>query len=119
MYKSTSHNSREGFFSNDEDEEEYVPQEKTEADYMVEEKEKASAELKRVFRNWHHIEISLPAEFPEADLEDKVHVDLMSLNMGKFYLKILTGTLTALNWLLAPDWGTERREFCRARHVCF
>jgi hypothetical protein len=62
---------------------------------VAEDKEKASAEFKRVFRNWHHLEISWSAEFLEADLEDKVPLDLindlMPLNMGKVYLKILTG----------------------------
>jgi hypothetical protein len=52
MYKSLSHNSREGFFSDDEDDEdEYVPLVKTEAGYVAEDKENASAEFKRVFRN--------------------------------------------------------------------
>jgi hypothetical protein len=92
MFNSTSHNSAEGFFSDDEDdEEEYVPPVKT----VAEDKEKASAELKIVFKNWFHLEISWSAEFPEADLEDKVPLDLindlMPLNMGKLYLKILTG----------------------------
>jgi hypothetical protein len=105
MFKSTSHNSAEGFFSDDEDDEdECVPPVKTEEDYVAEDKEKASAEFKIVFKNWFHLEISWSAEFPEADLEDKVPLDLINdltqINIG--YLKILTGDPDRTKFVFLP-----------------
>jgi hypothetical protein len=94
-YGAASHDAREGFFSDDEDDdEEDVPPAKTEETHVAEDKVAASNEFKKVFRTWYNFQVDWAAEFPEANLTGKVELDLihdlMPLNMGKLYLKIIT-----------------------------
>jgi hypothetical protein len=94
-YGAASHDAREGFFSDDEDDdEEDVPPAKTEETHVTEDKASASTEFKMVFRTWYNFQVDWATEFPEANLTGKIELDLihdlMPLNMGKLYLKIIT-----------------------------
>jgi hypothetical protein len=81
----------DGTDSDDDKDEEVV--EKTEADFAAEDKVAAEAEFKQVFKTWMMLKVDWPAAFPEAKLGqgplDLVR-DLMSLDMGKFYKKVIS-----------------------------
>ena len=77
--------------SGDDSEEEEV--QKTEADFAAEDKVAAEAEFKHVFKTWVTLNVDWRAAFPEAKLGQgqlDLVKDLMSLDMGQFYKKVIS-----------------------------
>ena len=77
--------------SGDDSEEEEV--QKTEADFAAEDKVAAEAEFKHVFKTWVTLNVDWRAAFPETKLGQgqlDLVKDLMSLDMGQFYKKVIS-----------------------------
>ena len=82
-------------FDGDESEsdEDEGPVEKTEADFAAEDKVAAEADFKRVFKSWMMLKVDWRTSFPGAKLGlDPLDLirDLMSLDMGQFYKKVVS-----------------------------